>query len=220
MNVDQNDRITRLLARCYTGAVYDCLRERGLRDQVLPKEITPVVDGVTVAGPVFTVSGHIVTGASDHETLLAWTDLLSQAPKGSVVVCQPNDDTIAHMGELSAETLQGRGVMAYIVDGGCRDVGFIRSIKFPVWCRYLTPADVVGRWTVKMLNEPVVIGSTVVCPGDYAVADVDGVVVVPGGIALEVAEAATALMTKENAVRTAIRQGMDPREAYLVHGVF
>ena len=48
------------------------------------------------------------------------------------------------MGELSAETLDLRGVRGYIVDGGCRDVEFIRRRDFPVWCRYTTPTDIVN----------------------------------------------------------------------------
>ena len=59
--------------------------------------------------------------------------MLSKAPSGAVVMCQPNDGTIAHMGELSAETLKYRGVKGYIVDGGCRDVDFILKLGFPVF---------------------------------------------------------------------------------------
>ncbi len=44
--------------------------------------------------------------------MLAWTTLLSKAPRDSVVVCQPNDSTLAHMGELSSETLALRYVLA------------------------------------------------------------------------------------------------------------
>ena len=61
---------------------------------------------------------------------------------------------IAHMGELSAETLQFRGVRGYIVDGGCRDTGFILNMGFPVFCRYLTPRDVVGIWVPDRFGEP------------------------------------------------------------------
>ena len=31
--------------------------------------------------------------------------MLSKAPRDTVVICQPNDSTLAHMGELSSETL-------------------------------------------------------------------------------------------------------------------
>ena len=47
------------------------------------------------------------------------------------------------MGELSAETLQLRGIRGYIVDGGSRDMDFILKIDFPVWSKFYTPRDVV-----------------------------------------------------------------------------
>ena len=52
------------------------------------------------------------------------------------------------MGELSAETLKYRGIRGYIVDGGTRDSTFIRNLEWPLFFRYFSPKDVVGRWTV------------------------------------------------------------------------
>jgi hypothetical protein len=49
--------LTQRLAACYTGAVFDVLRSRGLTNTVLPKEIAPLDEGMTLAGPVFTVVG-------------------------------------------------------------------------------------------------------------------------------------------------------------------
>lgn len=67
-----------------------------------------------------------------HRTLLEWTGLLSRAPHGCVLVCQPNDSAFAHVGKLSAETLTDQGVRGYVVDGGCRDTGFILRTGFRV----------------------------------------------------------------------------------------
>ena len=83
---------------------------------------------------------------SGHDSLLKWTQLLSKSPSGKIVVCQPNDDELAHMGELSAETFVYKNIKGYIVDGGCRDTAFIKDIKFPVFYKYTTPKDVVGKW--------------------------------------------------------------------------
>ena len=113
------------LEQCYTGAVHDVLRELKLTNFVLPKEIKPIDVSMKAAGKVFTMTGRIDRNVSDHDTLLQWTGFLSKAPRDSVVVCQPNDDTIAHMGELSAEVLQYRGVRGYVVDGGTRHTDFI-----------------------------------------------------------------------------------------------
>jgi 4-hydroxy-4-methyl-2-oxoglutarate aldolase len=208
------------LHNCYTGAVHDVLRERGLADFVLPKEINPIDPSMKAAGQVFTITGQIDRSASAHDTLLAWTGFLSKAPRDSVIVCQPNDDTIAHMGELSAEVLQYRGIRGYIVDGGSRDTDFICRIGFPTFCKYTVPIDVVGVWVPTGMGEPIKIGSVQINNGDYVIADRDGVVRIPGELAEEVTAAAEKIMTTENMVRKAILEGVDPQEAYLKFGKF
>ena len=208
------------LEKCYSGAIYDVLRAMGRPACVLPSTIRPLDPLKSLVGPVFTVSGRRGEGLDAHETLLAWTALLSKAPKGSVVVCQPNDSTLAHMGELSSETMMFRGVRGYIVDGGCRDSEFILRLGFPVWCRYFTPVDVVGRWVAESFGEPIEIGGVGVRTGDYAFADRDGVVIIPGELAEEVATNTERVMATENLVRKAILQGVDPQQAYLKYGKF
>jgi 4-hydroxy-4-methyl-2-oxoglutarate aldolase len=215
-----HDALSERLENCYAGAVYDVLRELGHSDCVLPATIRPLTSGTKLAGPVFTVSGRAAPGSDAHQTLLAWTGLLSKAPRGSVVVCQPNDSTMAHMGELSAETMQFRGVRGYIVDGGCRDGSFIEKIGFRVFCRYFIPVDVVGRWLPDSFGEPIRIGSVGVKTGDYVYGDRDGVVVIPGELAERVVTRVEEVMQTESLVRKAILQGVDPQEAYLKYGKF
>ena len=208
------------LSALYSGAVYDVLRSRGQAYQVLPSELQPIDAQLTVAGPIFTLSGVSDESIDAHESLLLWTEFLAAAPAGAVILCQPNDHTVSHMGELSAETLRFRGVRGYIVDGGSRDVGFLLKLGFPVWCRYRTPRDIVGRWAVRELGQPITIGGVSIRTDDYVIADRDGIVVIPEAVADEVVEEAEAVMATENLVREAILQGMDPKSAYLQHGKF
>jgi 4-hydroxy-4-methyl-2-oxoglutarate aldolase len=207
------------LTRCYSGAVYDTLRALGHGDCVLPSNIRPIDPARRLAGRVFTVSGR-PGRYDDRETLLQWTRLLSKAPADSVVICQPNDNTMALMGELSSETLKIRGIRGYIVDGGCRDTEFIHGIGFPVFCKFYTPLDIVGRWIADSLGDPIQIGSVKIHTGDYVVADVDGIVVIPGSVAEQVADEAERVMRTESLVRKAILSGVDPEEAYLKYGKF
>jgi 4-hydroxy-4-methyl-2-oxoglutarate aldolase len=208
------------LANCYSGALHDTLRDLGRTNCVLPSAIRPLDPERKLAGRVFTMEGHLEPGLDGHETLLRWTEFLSLAPADSVVVCQPNDSTIAHMGELSAETLQYRGVRGYIVDGGCRDTEFILKMGFPVFCRYLTPRDVVGVWVPDRYGKAIEIGGVVIHDGDYAFADRDGVVIIPAEVAEETVVHVEKMMQTENLVRKAILDGMDPKEAYLKFGKF
>lgn len=212
--------LTDRLQNCYTGAVYDVMKAMGAADAILPRDIRPTDDALTLAGPVWTCSGRSDTSASEDETLMAWTGLLSQAPAGSVVVCQPNDDSLAHMGELSAEVLKLRGIRGYVVDGGCRDVDFIRRLEWPVFCRYYTPADVVARWVADGLGEPIEIGGVAIKTGDYILADVDGVVVIPETIAEEVVAKTEEIINTESDLRKDILQGMDPQAAYKKYRIF
>ncbi len=186
---------------------------------VLPPNIRPINPARRLAGQVFTVSGR-PGRYDDHETLLQWTRLLSKAPADSVVICQPNDNTMALMGELSSETLKARGIRGYIVDGGCRDTEFIHRIGFPVFCKFYTPLDIVGRWIADSLGGPIQIGSVTIHSGDYVTADVDGIVVIPRHLAEQVAEEAERVVRTESLVRKAILSGADPEEAYLKYGKF
>ena len=208
------------LQRCYSGAVFDVLRGRGIADTVLPPGIAPLDPGRRLAGPVFTMRGRPAPGADPHETLLAWTGFLSQALAGHVVVCEGNDRTRALMGELSAETLHRKGVRGYVTDGGCRDCGFILELGFPVFCGFRTPRDVVGAWLPEAFGVEVALGGVAVRPGDWLIGDIDGVVVVPGAIAAEVVEEVERVMRTESLVRKAILEGVDPRVAYLRHQKF
>ena len=208
------------LEKCYSGAVYDVLRAMGYPDQTLSKEIRPLDISSKLAGPIYTVSGRYDDTLEPHDTLLQWTALLSKAPKGSVVVCQPNDHTLAHMGELSSETMQLRGIRGYLVDGGCRDSDFISKIGFKVFCKYYTPVDVVGRWTAQSFETPIEIDGVRIASGDYVMADRDGVLIIPQEIAEEVVLKTEEVLSTENLVRTAILSGTDPQEAYLKYGKF
>jgi 4-hydroxy-4-methyl-2-oxoglutarate aldolase len=218
--LNESDALTSRLEGLYTGVIYDVMREMGEPWTVLPQDLAPLAEGQKLTGRVFTVEGRRDDDLDNHETMLAWTDFLSRAPAGHVVVCQPNDATIAHMGELSAETLQLRGIRGYVVDGGCRDVEFIRHIRFPTWCRYTTPADIRGRWRAERFEESIEIGGVTINNGDYLVADADGVIIIPQQRAKEVVAAAEEAVNQEDLVRLAIRNGTSPQEAYLEHGKF
>ncbi len=214
-----NDLTDRLEA-LYTGAVHDVLRALGHANCVLPNEITPLDPTRKLAGEIYTVSGHIDQTLDPRDTLVQWTGLLSKAPSGKVLVCQPNTHMVALMGELSAETLHHKNVRGYVVDGGCRDTEFILKIGFPVFCSFNTPADIVARWIPDRFGEPITIGAVTISSGDYILGDRDGVVVLPGKIAENVIAQTEEVVSTENKVRSAILNGMDPQEAYLKYGKF
>jgi 4-hydroxy-4-methyl-2-oxoglutarate aldolase len=214
------DPITEKLSHCYTGVVHDVMRAMGLRDFTLPPELRPLFPERKLAGPAFTIDGKVDANADPHATLLAWTGLLSQAKAGHIWVSQPNDRVVAHMGELSAETLKNKGVLGCVADGFVRDVDFLIEMGFQTWSRGFTPRDIVGYWLPRAVDVDIRIGDVVIAPGDYLLGDRDGLLRVPKAIVADVVEKAEQAITTENKVRTAILAGVDPQQAYLQFGKF
>ena len=208
------------LQACYSGAVHDVLRSMGIGRCVLPSSIKALDPTTRLAGPVWTVDGHIDATKSRDETLVGWCTLLSRAPRGHVVVCQPHNHDIALMGELSAQTLKARGVRGYVVDGGSRDTELVLAQGFPVFCAFLTPADIVERWIPDRYGESIVIGDATLSTGDYLLGDRDGVVVIPQACIADVVARAEEVVATESEMRRALIAGMDPVEAYHRFGKF
>jgi regulator of RNase E activity RraA len=214
------DPLTQRLACCYTGAVHDVLQMMGRERVVLPHDIKAIAPGMKLAGPVWTAYGHTDRTKTRHETLLGWCTLLSKAPAGHVIVCQPNNRENALMGELSAQTLAARGVLGFVVDGGSRDTDLILEQGFPVFCSFLTPSDVVERWIPDRYGEPITIGEVTISTGDYLLGDRDGVVIIPRALAADVVARTEEVVATESDMRRALVGGMDPVAAYEKYGKF
>jgi 4-hydroxy-4-methyl-2-oxoglutarate aldolase len=208
------------LTNCYTAVVHDVMRGMGLRNFTLPPSMRPLQPERTLTGPAFTIEGRLDESAEAHDTLLAWTGLLSKAKADHIWCCQPNTHQIAQMGELSAETLHRKGVLGCVVDGALRDTNFILQLGFPCWGTHYTPRDIVGMWLPTATDIPITIGETRIEPGDWMHGDRDGMVRIPAAIVDDVIDASVAAMATESMVRKAILEGMDPQDAYLKHGKF
>lgn len=180
----------------------------------------PLIWRLEAAGRIWTMEGRPDPAIGVHESIVRWTEFLSLAPAEHVIVCQPHNHTLALMGELSAETLQLRGVRGYIVDGGCRDNAFIRKQEFPVFARFQTPRDIAGAWMCESFGKPIEIEGVKIRTGDFALADIDGIVVIPEERVEEVISKVEEVMNTENLVRKAILGGVSPKEAYLKYGKF
>jgi regulator of RNase E activity RraA len=207
----------------YTAALADILDARGFHDQTLPTSIQGLERGTQLAGPAYTVKGRPTTNADDKAydaAIRKVLRMLGDVPEGCVAVYACDQDVSAHLGELSVTSLKARGVAGCVLDGGCRDVRFVREESFPVFCRFVTPEDSTWRWELEATQVPLTIGAVTVNPADWVIGDDDGVVVVPRGIAEEVLAEAERKAETESEIRVAVRDGMPPLEAYERYGTF
>ena len=87
------------------------------------------------------------------------------------------------MGELSAETLKNKGVLGYVVDGGCRDTDLFWSSGFRCSTLSSRRLTIVARWVPDHYGAPVPIGTVTIRTGDYILGDRDGLIVIPHELA-------------------------------------
>ena len=217
-----SDNLPRRYARIYTAAITDVMDEMGLKRQTLPASIQPLSSGMRTAGYAFTARGRSSTSSPRErdQTLRRFLGMLGAVPAESVLVLASHDNVAAHFGELSAAWFKARKVRGAVIDGATRDAAAIMRMGFPTFVRYRTPQDSVPRWRVADWGQPVTIGNVRVSLGDVVVADLDGVVIVPRRAAQEVLRRCEKLVGTENRVRSAVRRGMTPLEAYQKFGSF
>ena len=119
--------------------------------------------------------------------------------------------------------MAGCGPVTQRPDSGCpapHGAPILLGEGFPVFSRYVTPEDSTWRWALEATQVPVTIGRVTIEPGDWIVADDDGVVVVPQAVAVTVLAEAEEKAATESEIRAAVRNGMPPLEAYDRFGTF
>jgi regulator of RNase E activity RraA len=204
----------------YTGAITDVLDRRSLLEQTLDPGIKPLRPGMRCAGPAFTIAGEPRSGHDYDTAIRKVLAALGQVPAGHVAVYETKQRAVAHLGELSVTALNARGCVGAVIDGGCRDIEYSLREDLPIFARETTPQDSVPRWEVTATGGLVTVGGIPIRLGDWVVADLDGIVVVPIELVEEVLAEAEEKVRTESEIRAAIRAGMQPLEAYERYGTF
>src|ERR1044071_8682397 len=124
----------------------------------------------------------------------------------------------AHWGEMMSTAARERGCTGAVIDGGVRDLDFINAMQYPVFARFRSSASSVGRWDIKEYGIPIRIGETVIHSGDFVFGDIDGVVVVPKDITLDVLIGAEDVYERERGMREELRRGVPVKEAFAKYG--
>jgi 4-hydroxy-4-methyl-2-oxoglutarate aldolase len=108
--------------------------------------------------------------------------------EGSVVVIEEAPDTdVGSIGSNNIMNWKLHGAVGVITSNTCRDTDEIIAEKVPLYLKQVGRGIRPGRNEVESVNRPIVLSGVTVMPGDVIVADGDGVIVVPRGVALEVA---------------------------------
>jgi regulator of RNase E activity RraA len=95
-----------------------------------------------------------------------------------------------------------------VTNGNCRDTDEIILQGIPVYSKYQGGGTRPGRIEAGAVNKPVTVGGVLVVPGDFIVADGDGVVVVPRAYINEVLEIAWDIAKGDKSTRRKLYEKM------------
>ena len=111
-----------------------------------------------------------------------------QAGPGDVIVMEAMRTTLMSVGgDIKFLRLKQRGVDGLICDGGIRDMNTVKDYGISLWGLGRTAALGTQVGFPYTANDAISVDGVLVRPGDYLVADDDGVVVIPRSIAPEIA---------------------------------
>jgi len=202
--VEVNSSFQERLGRLDTCVVSDALDKLGF---------TGVVPGLArlstdskITGPVLTVRLETANGRTAERHLC--TAAIEAAKPGEVIVVEHHSRSdCAGWGGILSRAAGMRKIAGVIVDGICRDIDESRELGFPVFARGVLPVTARGRVIETEFNTPVDIGSIIVRPGDWVIADGSGVVFIAVENLQAVVEQAERLVARESELIADIESG-------------
>ena len=190
------------------------LFKRGLRNQVI-QGVQPVKrKGRNMVGPAFTL--RYIPAREDRNQLSEFRRpdhpqrvAVETCPPGHVLVMDSRKDPrAASAGDILVTRLMVRGVAGVVTDGGFRDAATIGDLDIPAYhTRPSSPTNLTLHEALD-LNMPIGCGDVAVFPGDIVVGDDDCVIVIPAGIAGEVADEAVEMTVYEDFVVEQVKAGV------------
>jgi regulator of RNase E activity RraA len=150
----------------------------------------------------------------DPDALQGMLAAIDQGGPNSVYVMVVEDGIdIAGMGGLMGTAMLSRNYSGAVIDGGVRDVAYLRKIGFPVFALGTVPSTSLSHYRFAGSNIPVVCDGVAVAAADIVAADADGVVVVPRAKAAEVLTLAQDMDFKEHSMYAYIEKLKSIEEA-------
>jgi len=196
-----------------TATLATALYKRGLRQQFIQNvhPLSPLKE--SMVGEAFTL--RYMPAREDLNPLTVFRDrghpqrkAVEECPPGAVFVIDSRKDArAASAGGILITRLMVRGVAGVVTDGGFRDSAEIAALGFPAFhSRPSAPTNLTLHQAIE-INGPIGCGDAPVFPGDVVVGDADGVIILPAGIADELADETTEMTAFEDFVTEQVRGG-------------
>lgn len=209
------DDLVERYSNVYTGAVIDIFQEMGYHNQWLGREckcVTRHLKREAVAGFAFTIQWIADPEPDERDKPAA--RMVGSYPKNSMIVVDTGTDQVSGFwGELATTICLRNGVRGAVINGGAKDIGFVREMDFPIFAKFTSPVDGFVYSRLRGWQIPIWWNDILIRPWDMLLADADGVLVIPYEIAEDVLVETEKRSKSEDETRDLLVGGEDPVEA-------
>lgn len=196
-----------------TATLCTALFKRGLRGQFI-QDVRPLNPlGGNMVGEAYTL--RYIPAREDLNLISVFQNrdhpqrkAVEECPPGAVLVIDSRKDArAASAGGILVSRLMVRGAAGIVTDGGFRDSPEIAQMAMPAYHnRPSAPTNLTLHMALD-INVPIACGDVAVFPGDVMVGDAEGVIVIPAGIADEIADEAVEMTVFEDFVMEEVAKG-------------
>jgi regulator of RNase E activity RraA len=144
-----------------------------------------------------------------------WRAVESITPGDVLVIDCGGDVQAGTTGDILAARIKRLGGVGIVVDGALRDGAQIRDlVGLTCWSRGVHGSGFNAALVCLDMGLPVRCFGVTVRPGDYILADDDGLVAIPAALAEDVSQQGSEVELKETFIRGLIEQGVPIVECY------
>jgi regulator of RNase E activity RraA len=216
------------------GPICDSLQQDfNLKFQSFSLPRNTIKSGNSICGPAFTSRGKITSKEDPLKYDKIRIDMLRSIKPGQIHVLSAYGDldtslampvelsdkyAVAHFGDITALSLIQSGCIGSIIDGTTRDIDYIKKLDYPISFRETHPKDSIGTWNLTSYGGTVTINGIEINDDSILHLSVDGVVVIPSDIAMDVLVRSIKRTEHENMVRKKMYENIDPEKIYREFG--
>ncbi len=189
------ENVREILKKVSTANISDALHRAGWIKGVKP-----------VLNESFKIVGKCITVRTYPGDWAKPVEAIDIAEQGDIIVIDSGGVGPACWGELATNSAIIKKLEGVVIYGAVRDIEEIIKLKFPVFAKIITPQAGEPKGFGE-INVPIKIGGQLICPGDWIVGDLDGVVVIPKEKVVEITNRAMDVLERENRIRKEIIDG-------------
>ena len=211
-DIPLDDETIAKLRNISTATIATLLFKKGYTNAYI-QGVAPLQKGSHMVGPAYTL--RYIPARKDTDPIEAFLEsdhpqrlAIDECPKNHVLIMDCRQDaSAASAGSILLTRLAVRGAAGVVTDGGIRDSAAAAKLELPVFAAKPSAPTNLTKHHALEINVPIGCGTVAVYPGDIAVGDDDGVMIIPRHLAAEIANKAIEMERFEAFVLERVKKG-------------